>query len=214
MKTLLEMLLEQCNNKRFSVFICVGELILEYPMSNAVFSEGKLKGFDFVNNIERIYYEPEIKGFCPLEGEEEKKFIHKIKTKKESIKNLKEKFQIEYKHNEDLLYYNSYIERDCRLMYLFNVSNVVHIYRPQFIKTLKNTMAQLICKTVDHNVDLLEKERKEFVGKNENYTNEEIDFIKDALLEVKNNINLNYETPQEIIEYGWPSILAPNILIF
>lgn len=215
MTTLIDMLIEQCSGKKHSIIISEGELVLEYPFSNPVLKKDRIYGFDFLNNTEKNFYSYEIKGFCLLESQENlNSFIKNIQTKKESIKNLKEKFNINYTHNEDILYYNPYTERDSRLIYLFNVSDIKHIYAPQFIKNLKKTMTFLICKTVDNNVEILEKERMEFVGKNENYTNEEIDFIKDALLEVKNNINLNYDTPQEIIEYGWPSILAPNILIF
>jgi hypothetical protein len=215
MKSLVELMLDECQNKKILLLVQTNDGVIYYPFSNFTHSAPYLTGYDFMGDKQLTVATDKVVGFVPMNNEEEENYQKKtIETKKNIIDECRKKFNIEYKYSEDLLYYNPYTPRDCRLMYLFNVNNKEKIYEISFLRELKQTMTFLIGKTVDYNVELLEKERAEFVGKNENYSNEEIDFIKDALLEVKNNINLNYDTSKEIIEYGWPSILAPNILIF
>jgi len=142
----------------------------------------------------------------------EEERIKRLKNKIERLMTFKNEIDIIYSYDLNKILYNSAEFHICKAMLAFDFLSKIQLENNSYFEYIKNKINDYIDKVVKKHIKTLETEKE--LLKDDTQALAEVQFIIDTLNDIKTKTDLDqFKTNKELIEKGWPLLLAPNLFM-
>lgn len=196
------------------------DILLKIPFSaDTYFSESEeyLEGRDFVTNEKIILEKNKIVGFSYWEIDNMEDFnstIKIVKAKIDMFDRLVNGLKCEYSYDKRFVVYSEYLKSnvDNSLALIpFNLKDTKLLNSSDNIEEHRKSFRKVLAKSAEKAKETISAEAKEWVDSSDTSSLDELNAIKEIIDEAVDSADLSvYNTPIELINSGWPVLLAPN----
>jgi len=220
--TIVEHLLKTA---RHSIPIMVHEknendILLKIPFSaDTYFNESAnlLEGRDFVTNEKISFDKDKIVGFSYWENDNLEDFnstMKVVKAKIDVFNRVTNDLKCVYSHDKKFVIYSEYLKSNMDnslALVPFNLIDTKQLNSSDGIEEHRNSFRNVLVKAAEKAKETISAEAKEWIDSSDTSSLEELNAIKEIIDEAVVSSDLSvYNTPIELINSGWPVLLAPN----
>jgi len=209
MSEIVNLLTKRSLESKCFVHYFIDDERLEYPFLYQNTNNNFIEGLDFVFNKPLKLDSSIITGFSEFKEEDNNfnKKVSFIKDRYNAIQVLLNDYKFNYSSDIDKVIYsdNPY----STFLIAFDAKNSLNLKTSDNIASAKSGFKNIIQKAVERAKTVIMSEIESYRAENQE-SESEINMILDILNEVVNNLDLDQETPFDLIMNSWPALLAPN----
>lgn len=210
MNKIVELLIKKSLDYKCFVHYNIGGEVVEYPFQYQNSSNNVIKGIDYIFNKPIKLEESKITGFSEYNEANEEHFIKRaafLKARYEAIQVLLNDYKFVYNYDLDRVIYS--VNPDSTFLIAFNAENSEYLRNKDATISAKNIFKLTVQIAVERAKRVIMSEIESYRAENQE-SESEINMILDILNDVVENLDLNQESPLDLITNSWPALLAPN----